>query len=128
MRRDMDLIRQVLLATEASGSDPRGWVKLEIAGIDKATLSYHVQLLDEAGFIVAQDLQTIGPNGYLFQPKRLTWAGHEFLDDIRDPEVWRATKDGAQKVGSFSLDVLSALAKGFLKKRILDATGIELDI
>ena len=40
-------------------------------------------------------------------------AGHQYLEMIRDPEIWRQTKESAQKIGSFSLDVLSALAKGF---------------
>ncbi len=128
MKRDMDFVRQILLAVERSEHDPRGWMREGVEGIDATTLSYHVQLLAEAGFLVAQDLQHLGAEGYVFRPKRLTWAGHEFLDDVRDPEVWRRTKEGAQSVGSFSLDVLAALAKGFIKKRIKDTTGIDVDI
>jgi hypothetical protein len=46
----------------------------------------------EAGLIEAQNLVTM--QKYLWLPKRLTWDGHEFLDAIRDPEVWRRTKEG----------------------------------
>lgn len=39
-------------------------------------------------------------------PIRLTMAGHEYLDTIRDEEVWRRTKEGDRAVGSFSLATL----------------------
>jgi len=58
----------------------------------------------------------------------LTWCGHEFLDEVRDNEIWRKTKDGAQSAGSFSFDLLKSLARGFAKKQIEDYTGIKLDI
>jgi hypothetical protein len=58
----------------------------------------------------------------------LTWAGHDFLDSVRDSEIWRATKEGAQKAGGFSLELLAALAKGLIKKKIEQHTGIQLDL
>lgn len=60
--------------------------------------------------------------------KRLTWQGHDFLDKVRDPEIWHATKEGAKKAGGFSLELLGALAKGFLKKKIEAHTGVDLDL
>ena len=126
MKRDMDLVREILLATEASDRDPRAYVDLAIAGRSGQEIAYHVQLLGEADLLVVQDLQTVGRDGYKLMPKRLTWKGHEFLDTIRDPEVWRKTKIGAEQVGGFSLDILPALAKGFLKEQIKNATGIEI--
>lgn len=128
MKRDMDLVREILLATEASETDPRAWVDIELEGRQKNEVSYHVQLLGEAGMLVVQDLQAIGPNGYRFKPKRLTWDGHEFLDTIRDEEIWRKTKGGVEKVGGFSLDIISALAKGFIKEQVKQKTGLEIDL
>jgi hypothetical protein len=127
MRRDMDLVRNILLATEADEGDPRGWIKLELSA-DPSLLAYHVQLLDEAGLLVAQDLQHLGPGGYRFLPKRLTWEGHEYVDNIRDPEVWRKAKEGAAGVGGFSLEMLGALARGLIKTKVKDLTGIEMDL
>ena len=128
MKRDMDLVRDILFAIEASETDPRAWIDLKLEGRSQQEVVYHVQLLGEAGLLIAQDLQTIGASGYKHMPKRLTWQGHEFLDTIRDPEVWRQTKISAQKVGGFSLDVISALAKGFIKEQVRKATGIEIDL
>lgn len=128
MKRDMDLVREILLATEESDTDPRAWVNLPFEGRPPQEVAYHVQLMGEAGLLVVQDHQSIGVNGYRWLPKRLTWQGHEFLDTIRDDEIWRRTKDGARKVGGFSLDVVAALAKGFIKEQVKSKTGLEIDI
>jgi Hypothetical protein (DUF2513) len=49
MERDMDLIRDILLAVEKepyTGS----WFDVEIAGRTPAEVGYHIMLLDQAGF------------------------------------------------------------------------------
>lgn len=48
---------------------------------------------------------------------RLSWAGHEFLESVRDPEIWRKTKDGANKLGSWSVGILAEIAKGFIRAK-----------
>ena len=128
MQRDMDLVRNILLAIEGSAKDPRSWIALELPPHSKAAISYHVQLLHEKGFLQAIDASHMGPDGYEWLPQRLTWQGHEFLDNIRDPDVWRRTKEGAKQVGGFSLEVLAALAKGLVKKKIEEHTGVKLDL
>lgn len=51
---------------------------------------------------------------------RISWAGHEFLDSVRDPEIWRKTKDGATKVGSWSLKLLGEMATGFVRAKAVE--------
>ncbi len=127
MKRNPDLERQILLTIEASTDDPMAWVSLErlteYTGREK---SYHVLLLHEAGLIEA--LNTSTDSGSDWIPKRLTMAGHQYLEAIRDPEVWRQTKENAQKIGNFSLEVLSALAKGFVRTKIKNLTGYDVDL
>src|SRR3546814_6109565 len=82
--------------------------------------------LDEAGYIraaAAQDANT--PYGYMMQDASLTWAGYEFLETIRDTEIWRLTKTGAEKVGSWGISMLMELAKGYARQK---ATGLGLPI
>jgi Hypothetical protein (DUF2513) len=55
-------------------------------------------------------------------------AGHDFVDSVRDDSIWREAKDGAKKAGGFSLELLGALAKGLLKKKIEQHTGVEIDL
>jgi hypothetical protein len=120
MKLDKDIVREILLKIESEAKDPNGWMTLEIADHPRKELSYHVQLLAEAGFIEAQDLCRLGPDGYEWQPKRLTYAGHELLDTIRDPEIWRLTKEGAKKVGSNSLTALFEIGKFFVKQKLTE--------
>jgi len=40
----------------------------------------------------------------------MTYKGHQFLDSVRSPKVWRETKSVAEKVGVFSLNFLSQTA------------------
>ena len=72
-------------------------------------------LLDEAGLIKADEVPDTDGLATWWIPQRLTMAGHEYLDAIRDDEVWRRTKDGARAVGSFSLEVLGTLARGLVR-------------
>jgi hypothetical protein len=114
MKRDADLVRTILLAVE--GADGGELVKLPlIEGHSPAAVHFHVRLLLEAGL-----LQTALPDRKPKRPwiiLRLTWSGYDFLDHIRDPKIWRITKAGASKVGSWSLETLSALAKAALLSR-----------
>ena len=108
MKRDMDLIRTILLKIEEQG-DPQLRRVPTIQGADEHTVRSHVGLLLDAGLVRAIDASTYSSRDYL--EIGLTWEGHEFLDNIRDPEIWRKTKSGAKKVGSFSIGILAEIAR-----------------
>ena len=55
----------------------------------------------------------------------LTWQGHEFLNSIRDPEVWSKTKEGAKKVGNFSIQFIGEIAKAYAKHVAKERLGID---
>ncbi|MGH8545557.1 MAG: DUF2513 domain-containing protein [Gammaproteobacteria bacterium] len=115
MKRDFDLAREILRQIEES-SDAVGvkWIDLEIEGRDPVEVSYHVRLLDEAGLIEAFDLTTMG--GFDWRPKRLTWAGHEFLDAARDDARWEKAKDLTVKTaGSLSFEGLKYVLTQLLR-------------
>lgn len=124
MKLDKDLVREILLAVEKSQEDPLGWTQLNLDGREALDVSYHVMLLHEAGFIVGEDLSS--DDGLEWLPKRLTYRGHEFLDTVRDGEVWRRTKAGAEKAGVAGLGVLLELGKAYGKEILKEKLGIEL--
>ncbi|MEQ9639917.1 MAG: DUF2513 domain-containing protein [Alphaproteobacteria bacterium] len=93
---------------------------------DDAVVMYHLEIMVEGGLVSAIDGTTMQARA--FMPLRLTWAGHEVLDVIRDPGIWEQTKAGGVKVGGFGLDLLKALAKGYVKKKAMDLTGMEIDL
>ena len=50
--------------------------------------------------------------------RRLTWAGHDYLDAVRDPKVWQKTKDATEKVGSWTFEIVKELAKSFVTEEL----------
>lgn len=85
-----------------------------------------MELMLDKGLIEAKRWDTYQSKN--FAMVRLTWEGADFLDAVRDPEVWRKTQEGVKAVGSFSFDLMKALAKGFVQKQIEKQTGIDLKI
>ncbi len=82
MKRDMDLVREVLFV-EALPFDGR-FHDIAVDGRSLDEITYHVMLLHEAGFIEAMDLSSL--RGICWKPTRLTYSGHEFpmrLEAIR---------------------------------------------
>ena len=111
MKRDMGLIREILLQVEARPS-VNDWGPVEIDGRSQEEISYHVKMLDDDGLLEALDMRTLGPDGFKYDPKFLTARGHDFLDSIRSPSVWGKVKQQLAVVGgSASLEVVKTIAK-----------------
>lgn len=118
-KRDMDLIRSLMLEIEEGKEafDPDDY---EDADWSEKTM--HIRLIEEAGWVkFSHELDDT------WAIDRITGKGHDFLDSVRDPVIWAKTKEGAAKAGGFTLDLIGALAKGFLKKQVQDRTGVELE-
>ena len=119
MKRDMELIREILFAVEKSEEDLRGWIELELPGRSQKEVSYHVMLLDQAGLIEAQDLCSTDDDGFEWRPKSLTWQGHEFLDAARNDTIWKmAVQRVSHIVGSVSFDVMRSLLIDVAKQEL----------
>jgi hypothetical protein len=127
MRRDMSLIRELMLKLEDMPTDSfQVWSiqyddeLLAVDGRSMGEIAYHLKLILEAGFMEPHD----GQGMTSFTYSGLTWAGHDFVDSVRDPEVWRQVKERAQQAGSFTVDLLIGLAKAYAKARLQAITGI----
>lgn len=127
MKRDMDLVRELLLKIEAAPGKPR-WEHLIDAQDPEAVVlgTEHLKLMQEAGLIAGVSTQSLsGP--YQLLDIALTWRGHEFLDTIRDSEVWRRTKSGAEKAGVAGIGFVWELAKAYGKQVVTERLGISLE-
>ena len=91
MKRDMALVRTILLALEASRDNEPASVALP-RDVDDLHMNYHVRLMKEGGLIHAIEIsRSMSTTAWV--PHTLTWAGHEFLDAVRDADVWQAVLD-----------------------------------
>lgn len=91
MRRDMDLIRQILLEIEEHSGNAEN---LYIKGYSHEQIAYHVYLLHDAGLVKAKILYGMGSvNPVSYTVFSMTWMGHEFLDACRDEGIWQKMKE-----------------------------------
>ena len=110
MRRDMDVVREVLLEVESHCGNR----SLAYGKEDDGVKAYHAMLLREAGYI-----QASGTLGGTVLARRLTWEGHELLDNIRDDGVWSNVKQQLGKVsGSASLEIVKTIAAHAVKESL----------
>ena len=72
-----------------------------------------LDLLAEAGFITIE----MQGGGGVVMVGDITWAGHDFLDAVREPQVWAETKSRAEKVGGWTVGILTDIAKGYIKAK-----------
>lgn len=126
MKRDMDLIREQLLQIERLDAGTEEDLPLDMGPLEPAIFHGHLRLLKEGGLINAHEVPDDEEYFTHYLPLRLTWAGHDFLDTIRDPEVWARTKKGANAVKSWSVDTLKEIGKGLIKKQIEEYTGVRV--
>jgi len=119
VRRNDDLVREILLQLEASDQS----IFHESSKGDGATPQesqrrhYHRELMKDAGLITYSQKSQY----------RLTNAGHDYLEAIRDEGIWIKTKSAVLETGgNATLEILKQLASGLLRKQIEDRTGIKL--
>lgn len=76
-------------------------------------VAYHLNLLIEAGLVR-------GHYGVEGMPSisKLSWQGHEFLDDIRDVGIWRKTKERLKDLPTVGIAVIGEIAKAEIKKKL----------
>ena len=89
MKRDLDLIRDILLDIEAH-------VKLhpEVHGYtyehaDQDAVEYALYLMCDYGLISAEPFHESGATNFMYGGVIIRWGGQEFLDSVRDGEIWK---------------------------------------
>ena len=131
MKRDMELVRAILLAVEAvpEGQQPPNPFTMD--GFPPEVVSHHVHLLSEAGLLKAADVTCLSDLSDQALPLGITWAGHDFIDTMRSQEVWEQTKQAMKEAGGGSFSMMlefgKKVAEGFMKEKLKDLTGLEIN-
>jgi len=125
MKRDMDLVRRLLLDLESAPGPLDG--SHEVSGYDEDAVAYHLGLLIRSGFADGPEPQYTFENTSkapdFVLALRLTPAGHDFVDTMRDETVWKKVKEKTAKAGSsVALDVIKAVGQMVVRQMLgLDA-------
>jgi len=116
MKLDHEYVRNIMLTLESMDGYPEAGRILEKIK-DKYSSEqfiYTFKKLNEAGFIKYVDKSTF--DDFIAERCEITWMGHEFLDNIRSPQVWEeAKKSVLQKVESVSIQIISQVAATIIK-------------
>jgi DNA-binding transcriptional ArsR family regulator len=130
MKRDMELVREVLLKLEALPLRPGAMTvisghseEMAIDGYSPDEVEYHLTQLRDAGFLDSPGSQ---PAGYGITFRSLSWEGHDFLDAVRSPEVWKRTKEGASTVGGWTFGLMKDMATAYAKHVAKEKLGLDL--
>ena len=119
MKRDMDLIRSILLDLESRDNLFDQSIP-EIEGFEPHHVAYHLGLLEEAGLIRAIPIVNSYGAGWL--PESITWAGHEFLDSAKDDDQWsKAKRLASDKGGALTFEAVKTALTEMTKRAVIFA-------
>jgi hypothetical protein len=117
MKRDMDLVR--LLMLHAESADEKSDYPEELSAYPERVVQEHLKLLISGGFLRGHWYDDHEGNPEDAEWTGITWQGYDFIDSVRDPEVWRRARDLVIKPGkSFTLSILSETLKTVIKQSI----------
>ena len=119
MKRDMDLVRKILIKMEKDWGYEyllQAGREIEIEGYSDSAVHYHLRIMIEAGLITS-----IFPEGdchinstYIqYPPEIITWEGQEFLEAIREEGTWEKIKKEATNLSFVAIKawILSSIEK-----------------
>ena len=117
MKLNQECVRDLLLYLEENleANDIIDIKEIDL-NYSKEELFYTAQKLGEAYYIDFNAHTAFIENSTI---KTITWDGHQFLDNIRDSEIWKKTKSASSKFASVSISFLGRIASEIITKMIL---------
>lgn len=121
MKRDMDLVREILIHVSESNSPVDASVFVDTHN-DSEKIIYTIDIMKEAGLVKAS-IQKAFQVGYVSASiNSLTWEGHDFLDSVRNDKVWKEVKKTISKVaGVTSITIIKKVAEKILADVLLNS-------
>lgn len=102
MKRDMDLVRKLLIKIEEvyePGQKGISVSKVMIDGYDAQTVVEHLMLMKEADLLQSIDAKTYATGSTIVSIGNLTNKGYDTLEDFRNDTIWNKTKDVVKEKG-----------------------------
>ena len=110
MKRNMDLVREILLQIEAT--EPGKAIRLDTPGNGQGEIGLHVELMIEHGLIEGRAIPSGDGAAHRilnYRIERMTWEGHDFLDAARKETIWKKAKEKClEATGGLAFDTLKA--------------------
>lgn len=91
------------------------FAKEQSVSIEK--MIYTIQRLKEANYINAS-IKYASDKPLWYNIFSITYDGHEFLNNIRDPKVWKITKEKVSEISGVSLGIIGQVAGKYIKNQL----------
>ena len=124
MKRNLDLIRDIMLFIENSDDItiriPTGSnIIKDSSGQDynEQTVFRHIELLADAELIKANITEINTDIVIIATITGITWQGYEFLETIREQDIFDKIKSQLSKISSFALPIVQQLGVELLKTK-----------
>ncbi len=115
MKLDYDCIRYILISIEESNNTRLLASSLSNDIYDVDTILYHIECLLDVNYIeVSKPHSYFGSTYGDYFIFRITMFGHQFLDSIRDTNIWTKTKATAKEVGVTTLNSILKIAESII--------------
>lgn len=119
MKRNLDLIRHILLKLEETSESRLDFSYFTNEHYSRKQVAYHIALLNDAGLIVTTSISVLGQERPTVIIERLTNSGHDFLDALRDENIFNNTKKTLLSVaGTSTFEIVMSIAMNFLKQKL----------
>jgi hypothetical protein len=123
MKRDLDLVRQLMLQIEALPAAPP--VQYRMSEIEDPVLLAHLELLIEAGLVNGRISRSQGTRGDVISVSGLSWQGHEWIEMVRSQSVWNEVKSAVLDGGGvLTFELTKAVAAKIFRARLALPPGV----
>jgi hypothetical protein len=117
MKRDLDLVRQLMLQIEALPAGPPA--QYRAGEVEDPVLLKHLEMLIAAGLVSGKISQSHGSRGDVISISGLTWDGHEWVELVRSQAVWNEIKATLmERAGAVTFELTRAVAQRILLARV----------
>jgi hypothetical protein len=117
MKRDLDLVRQLMLQIEALPAAPP--VQYRMSEIEDPVLLAHLEMLIEAGLVNGRISRSQGARGDVISVSGLTWQGHEWIEMVRSQSLWNEVKSAVLDGGGvLTFELTMAMAAKIFRARL----------
>lgn len=125
MKLNHDCIRDVLKQVENDMhfTEMKQSLSLNIDGYSHDEVTYTLMLLVDSGYVVG-DIRKYNDGAVNVLYKHLTMKGHELLDNIRDDNVWKSTKEKLNKISSVSIGIINDVASQIISNILSKQLGL----
>ena len=114
MKRDWEIIREILVRLEAAGT-PSTFLNAEtISAYPVQEVAYNMRLLSQAGLVKVQIRETHDGTGHIGAAiaQYVTQEGHDLLDTMRSEKVWNKIKETFKSKGvEMTFDLVLSVGK-----------------